>query len=79
MAGLIRVSLIARLLKPRMQTVQTLSGKTALVTGASRGIGRATALALAKLGAQVIVHYGRAESEAQEVVNQIAHPAAAPR
>lgn len=51
--------------------MQTLSGKTALVTGASRGIGRATAFALAKLGAQVIVHYGRAEPEAQEVVNQI--------
>ena len=36
----------------------TLSGKTALVTGASRGIGRASALALAKAGAQVLVHYG---------------------
>jgi len=41
-----------------------LSGKTALVTGASRGIGRASALALAKAGAQVLVHYGRAASEA---------------
>lgn len=51
--------------------METLSGKTALVTGASRGIGRATALALAKLGAQVIVHYGRAQSEAAEVGNQI--------
>ena len=37
----------------------TLSGKTALVTGASRGIGRASALALAKAGAQVLVHYGQ--------------------
>jgi len=35
-----------------------LKGKTALVTGASRGIGRASALALARLGAQVLVHYG---------------------
>ena len=34
-----------------------LSGKTALVTGASRGIGRASALALAQVGAQVLVHY----------------------
>ena len=36
-----------------------LKGKTALVTGASRGIGRASALALAKRGAQVLVHYGQ--------------------
>jgi hypothetical protein len=48
-----------------------LSGKTALVTGASRGIGRASALALGKAGAQVLVHYGRAASEADAVVNQI--------
>jgi 3-oxoacyl-[acyl-carrier protein] reductase len=49
----------------------TLSGKTALVTGASRGIGRASALALAKAGAQVIVHYGRGRTEAQSVVAEI--------
>ena len=36
-----------------------LTNKTALVTGASHGIGRATAQALAKEGAHVIVHYGR--------------------
>src|SRR6202045_4845436 len=36
-----------------------LSVKTALVTGASRGIGRASALSLATAGAQVLVHYGR--------------------
>jgi len=36
----------------------TLEGKTALVTGASRGIGRATALALAEAGARVVIHYG---------------------
>ncbi len=47
------------------------NGKTALVTGASRGIGRAAALALAKAGAQVIVHYGRNAAEARSVVNQI--------
>ena len=48
-----------------------LSGKTALVTGGSRGIGRAAALALGKAGAQVLVHYGRARKEAEEVAAQI--------
>jgi 3-oxoacyl-[acyl-carrier protein] reductase len=48
-----------------------LSGKTALVTGASRGIGRATALALAKGDAQVLVHYGRGATEAEAVVREI--------
>ena len=47
------------------------NGKTALVTGASRGIGRAAALALAEAGAQVLVHYGRGAAEAQAVVAQI--------
>jgi 3-oxoacyl-[acyl-carrier protein] reductase len=47
------------------------NGKTALVTGASRGIGRATAVALAKAGAQVLVHYGRNAAEAQSVVDEI--------
>jgi 3-oxoacyl-[acyl-carrier protein] reductase len=48
-----------------------LNGKTALVTGASRGIGRATALALAKAGAHVLVHYGRGAKEAETVVAEI--------
>jgi 3-oxoacyl-[acyl-carrier protein] reductase len=48
-----------------------LTGKTALVTGASRGIGRATALALARAGAQVLVHYSSAEKEADAVVAEI--------
>jgi 3-oxoacyl-[acyl-carrier protein] reductase len=41
------------------------------VTGASRGIGRETALALAKQGAQVLVHFGRGANEAEAVVNEI--------
>ena len=49
-----------------------LSGKTALVTGASRGIGRATALELAKAGAQVLVHYSAGAKEAAAVVAEIA-------
>jgi len=48
-----------------------LTGKTALVTGASRGIGRASALALAAAGAQVLVHYGRGAKEADDVVAEI--------
>ncbi len=49
----------------------TLSGKTALVTGASRGIGRASALALTRAGAQVLVHYGRGAKEAEAAVAEI--------
>ena len=49
----------------------SLNGKTALVTGASRGMGRASALALASAGAQVLVHYGRGAKEADGVVAEI--------
>jgi 3-oxoacyl-[acyl-carrier protein] reductase len=49
----------------------TLQNKTALVTGASRGIGRATAAALARAGAQVLVHYGRSTQEAESLVAEI--------
>jgi NAD(P)-dependent dehydrogenase (short-subunit alcohol dehydrogenase family) len=48
-----------------------LAGKTALVTGASRGIGRASALALANAGTQVLVHYGSGEQAAAAVVAEI--------
>ena len=49
----------------------SLSGKTALVTGASRGIGRASALALSGAGAQVLVHYSSGVKEAEAVVAEI--------
>ena len=47
-----------------------LHGRTALVTGATAGIGRATAIALAALGASVIVH-GRNVERGQQVVKEI--------
>src|SRR6516162_290791 len=49
-----------------------LKGRTALVTGASRGIGRAIALALAQEGADVAVNYVSSERQAKEVVDLIA-------
>jgi NAD(P)-dependent dehydrogenase (short-subunit alcohol dehydrogenase family) len=49
----------------------TLKNKTALVTGASRGIGRATAIALSEAGAHVLVHYGRSAHEAESLVTEI--------
>jgi len=51
--------------------MSSLQDKTALVTGASRGIGRATAAALARAGAHVLVHYGRSAQEAESLVSEI--------
>src|SRR3984957_21151418 len=48
-----------------------LHNKIALVTGASRGIGRATASALAAAGAHVLVHYGRSAQDAESLVVDI--------
>ncbi|WP_347343363.1 SDR family NAD(P)-dependent oxidoreductase [Fictibacillus enclensis] len=48
-----------------------LNGKTAIVTGGSRGVGRAITLALAQEGAHVVVNYNNSQSAAEETVNQI--------
>ena len=48
-----------------------LTGKVAVITGASRGIGRATAIELAKRGAFVIVNYRGSEAAALETVAEI--------
>ena len=48
-----------------------LSGKVALVTGASRGIGKAIAISLGKLGAEVIVNYSASDASAEEVAKSI--------
>lgn len=52
-------------------TTNQAEGRVALVTGASRGIGRATALALANAGTRVIIHYGRSASDADSLRKQI--------
>lgn len=50
---------------------QTMEGKIAVVTGASRGIGKAIAVKLASKGATVVINYNGSRERAEEVKNEV--------
>ncbi|KXN91312.1 3-oxoacyl-[acyl-carrier-protein] reductase FabG [Leucoagaricus sp. SymC.cos] len=54
-----------------LQDSKNLRGKLALITGCTGGIGNATALALARLGCSIAVHYNSAEAKANELVKEL--------
>src|SRR2546423_1804946 len=57
-------------IKVDLSTSRLLTGRSAIITGASRGIGRATAIRFAEAGANVVVNYLRREDDALEVVSR---------
>ena len=50
---------------------ESLNGKTILITGAARRVGKIFALACARAGADVVIHHGHSDAEAQEVRDEI--------
>jgi len=50
---------------------ESLNGKTILITGAARRVGKIFALACARAGADIVIHHGHSDAEAEEVRNQI--------
>ena len=54
-----------------MDNVKNFGGMTALITGASSGIGAASATAFGTRGARVLIHYNRQESEAQRILERV--------
>jgi 3-oxoacyl-[acyl-carrier protein] reductase len=59
-------------LENNLMVEKQLQDRVAIVTGASRGIGRAVAIALAREGAKIVVNYARSSTAADEVVKEIA-------
>ncbi|KAL3818667.1 hypothetical protein ACJIZ3_004572 [Penstemon smallii] len=62
---------VATVEQVRTEAVQKLEAPVVIITGASRGIGKAVALALGKAGCKVLVNYARSSKEAEEVCKEI--------
>ena len=63
---------------PSVTPLLGLGGRVALVTGASRGIGAATASLLGRCNARVAIHFGKSRTEAEEVADGIARSGGPP-